>query len=92
MLGTYEGYERISNDWIVEQYSNRSGFFGWFCWRPARRWQFGGFTEFFEADNNQEDFYKRFGGFITFNLSHYQYIRAEYSRFYYPQIKMELIS
>lgn len=86
MLGTYEGFERISNDWIVEQYSNRSGFFGWFCWRPARRWQFGGFTEFFEADNNQEDFYKRFGGFITFNLSHYQYIRAEYSRFYYPQI------
>jgi hypothetical protein len=84
MLGSYEGFERSAGGWLLEEYYNRMGAFLWAAWRHSERWQWGVFGEAFESNDYLADAMKRFGGFLTFNITHYQYARLEYSRYDYP--------
>lgn len=84
MLGSYEGFERSAGTWLYEDYYNRRGFFSWVAWRPSERWQFGCFGEMFESNDYLDNIKKHFGGFVTLDITHYQYLRAELSRYNYP--------
>jgi hypothetical protein len=84
MLGSYEGFERLSGNYILEEYYNRLGVFSWLAWRQSERWQLGAFGEFFQSNDYLNDQKMRYGTFATLNITHYQYLRAEFSRYEYP--------
>lgn len=84
MLGSYEGFERTSGGWIFEDYYNRMGVFSWLAWRQSERYQVGAFGEIFQSNNYLKDQKIRAGGYLTLNITHYQYVRLEYSRYEYP--------
>lgn len=93
MLGSYEGFEHLHTDTdddihehshdVCEEYFNRIGVFNWLAWRQSQRWQIGGFAEIFQANDSDANVNKRFGGFMTLDITHYQYLRIEYSRWEY---------
>jgi len=86
MLGSYEGFERSSGNWILEEYYNRLGVFSWLAWRMSQRWQTGVFGEFFRSNDYLDEQKARYGAFITLDITHYQYLRFEYSRYDYPGV------
>jgi hypothetical protein len=86
MLATYEGFERKEGNMILEEYYNRMGAFSWLAWRQSAHWQFGAFEEFFQSSTMGGEMNNRFGAFLTYNISHYQYLRLEISRYNYPGI------
>jgi hypothetical protein len=86
MLGSYEGFEFLNDNIIFEEYFNRLGVYNWLAWRQSERWQFGGFAEIFQTNDRDADLKKRFGAFITLDITHYQYVRVEYSRWEYPGV------
>ena len=83
-LGSYEGFERSADGWVYEDYYGRRGAFFWASWRQSQRWRFGAFSEWFESNDYLDNLKKRFGGFVTLDITHYQYLRIELSRFEYP--------
>lgn len=84
MLGSYEGFEFLDGEVILEEYFSRLGVFNWLAWRQSQRWRFGGFAEIFQANDRDEDLRGRYGAFITLDITHYQYFRIEYDRYQYP--------
>jgi hypothetical protein len=84
MLGSCEGFERSSEGWLYEDYYHRRGAFFWTVWRQSEKWRFGAFGEIFESNDYLDNIKKRLGGFITFDITHYQYLRIELSRYIYP--------
>lgn len=84
MLGSYEGFERISDGWILEEYYRRLGLFSWISLRLSQRWQTGVFGETFRSNDYLDNSRRRYGAFITLDITHYQYLRLEYSRYDYP--------
>ena len=84
MLGSYEGFERSTGTMLFEDYYNRAGVFSWLAWRQSERWQFGAFGEWFSANDYLGRLKQRIGGFATLDITHYQYVRLEYSRYAYP--------
>lgn len=86
MLGSYEGFERSAGNLVYEDYYNRIGLFSWFAWRQSQLWQIGAFGEFFQSNDYFRNQKKRYGGFATLNITHYQYVRLEYSRYEYPGV------
>ncbi len=71
--------EVLADDqWIKRTYV-KDGFFTWARFRLNRTWDFGAYCEDFapaELDQRRT----RVGGFLTWNVSHYQKIRLEYVR------------
>ncbi len=84
------GVEYIANDEQFEireagQYFRRgmprSGFFAYGRYRANKTWSGGLFGESFEARRGEPHRRERFGAFLTCNVSHFQYVRLEYSRY-----------
>ncbi|MBN1758029.1 MAG: hypothetical protein JW863_06920 [Chitinispirillaceae bacterium] len=86
MLGSYEGFERSAGNRLYEDYYQRTGIFNWAAWRQTERWQFGIFGEWFAANDYTGGIKRRAGGFATIDITHYQYVRLEYSRYDYPGV------
>lgn len=80
-LMNYEKNELVNDDEIFESTSFKQGFFSHIHMRLNQRWHVGGYGELFETPNNSEYSKKRFGIFTTMEISHYQYIRLELSRY-----------
>ncbi|UCH82642.1 MAG: hypothetical protein JSW50_09130 [Candidatus Latescibacterota bacterium] len=76
-----EEFEVKRGEQIFQQTLTRDGAFGYARFRLNRRWQFGVFGEVFEPRNGPNVEQKRYGGFLTMNISHYQYITVEFSRY-----------
>ncbi|MFH2051126.1 MAG: hypothetical protein ABIK96_01540 [bacterium] len=69
--------EDHEGEWLRETLT-RDGFFTWARYRASRRWEFGSYLESFAARNGPDGDRTRIGGFLTFNVSHYQKLRLEY--------------
>jgi hypothetical protein len=76
-----EEYEVVRDDTIYRQTRVRDGFFGYARMRVNRRWQFGAFGELFDSSTAVKKKRRRYGGFLTLNISHYQYVTLEVSRY-----------
>ncbi len=72
--------EPVAENW-VKRTLVRDGFFTWLRYRLNRTWQVGTFLENFESRQNSVQVRQRVGGFLTFNISHYQFVRLEYSHY-----------
>jgi len=86
MLGSYEGFERLDDGLILEEYYNRLGVFSWIAVQMSERWNIGAFGEYFESNDYLDDIKQRYGGFATLNITHYQYVRVEFSHYEYPGV------
>ncbi len=62
--------------WVKRSYV-RDGAFTWARYRLNRTWDFGAYFEDFAISEGNER-RQRVGGFLTWNVSHYQRIRLEY--------------
>jgi hypothetical protein len=83
-LGNIEEFETVENDTIFRDERVRDGFFAYFHYQHNPTWHYGLFGEIFENNQFSNDFdKKRYGGFITFYLTHFQFLRLEYSRYEY---------
>lgn len=80
-LMNYEENELFIGGEIYETGSWRQGFFSHLHFRLSQRWHFGVYAELFEALNSDSFLRKRFGLFTTMEISHYQYLRLELSRY-----------
>jgi len=82
LLANREGYETVVSPTVTrEEYLTRGGAFGHVRYRHDETWHVGAFGEAFQARTG-DAFLKRRGGiFATCNITHYQYLRLEYSRY-----------
>ena len=62
---------------------NRQGAFVHLNFKHDENWSYGTFGEAFETLEVDNSTNYRYGAFITYNLSHFQYIRLEYDRYEY---------
>ncbi len=86
LVGSYAGFERVEDGTILEEYYNRLGAFTWVAMQMSQRWKIGAFGEVFQTNNYLNNTKKRYGSFVTLNLTHYQYLRIELSRYDYPGV------
>jgi len=80
-LRNREAFEEAEADNWLKRTLVRDGYFTWFRYRLNRTWQGGIFFEDFESREGRVQERTRAGGFVTFNISHYQFVRLEYSRY-----------
>ena len=67
---------QVEDNWVEHTY-NSDGAFAYARYRLNRTWEFGAYVEdFAPAESNERR--NRVGGFLTWNISHYQRIRLEY--------------
>ena len=76
-----DSVEIARGDLVVQQDLNRLGVFGHVRYRHSKRWQAGAFGESFEPRLGASDKRPRFGGFLTYYLSHFQSFTLEASRY-----------
>ena len=77
-----EGFETAVSPTVTrEEYLLRGGAFCHVRYRHDERWHFGAFGEAFQARSGDADLRRRAGVFGTLNLTHYQYLRLEASRY-----------
>jgi hypothetical protein len=81
LLVNDEQFETVGQDGIVQEDLKRAGLFGHVRYRHNRRWSFGAFGETFEPRKGADDGRDRLGGFLTWNISHFQYVTLEFSRY-----------
>jgi hypothetical protein len=84
LLNVEESDEALDSATTREFRASRGGAFAHARWRHDARWHFGGFAEAFQSWSGASgDRYlkRRAGAFVTFNLTHYQYLRLEASRY-----------
>jgi hypothetical protein len=75
-----EQFEVLDEENWVRREQSRDGTFTWFRYRLNRTWEFGATRETFAARQGADDDRTRTGGFLTYNISHYQRLRLEYVR------------
>jgi len=80
-LRNREAFEEVEAENWLKRTMVRDGYFTWFRYRLNRTWQGGIFFEDFESREGNVQERTRTGGFLTFNISHYQFVRLEYSRY-----------
>jgi hypothetical protein len=77
-----EGFEVfVGEDQWSKRVLTRRGMFNYLRWRVNRTLHLGGFAELLEPRRGPKEWRQRFGAFFTFNISHYQFVRAEFSRY-----------
>ncbi len=81
VLANREKLETREEDVFVQQDLARSGFFAYVRYRASRRWEYGFFGEKFAPRRGPDDPRRRFGGFLTLNISHFQSLNLEISRY-----------
>lgn len=83
LLGSRESFEktapsaRVVTGW-------RTGGTAHIDYQHTQQWHVGGFGSLFESNDLDRTSKIHAGGYVTFALTHYQYIRFEYSRYEYP--------
>jgi len=81
-LGNIEEFETVADDVIYKEERGREGLFAHIHYQHSPTWHYGLFGEFFENSQFSDDFEKeRYGAFVTYQLTHFQFIRLEYSRY-----------
>ncbi len=83
LIGSYSGMEFMSGGEVIEYYGNRAGLFYWLSAQLTTRWQTGLFSDIFQPLILNDIINSRTGAFVTCNISHYQYLRIEFSRYNY---------
>lgn len=78
-LGNYEGFEREEDGQVYADELNRFGFFSHIHMQINPSWHSGFFGEVYQVKEGDEYERKRYGYFLTYYLSHFQFIRLEYS-------------
>src|SRR5690606_35402360 len=82
-VANYEGTdEALDSVTVRETYPLRGGAFAWAQWRQDSHWRFGGFGETFQARTGPAEWRRRYGAFVTYDITHYQYLRLEASRYH----------
>ena len=82
LIANHEGFETVVSPTVTrEETLLRGGAFGHVRYRHNERWHFGAFGETFQARSGDADWRRRAGVFGTLNLTHYQYLRLEASRY-----------
>jgi hypothetical protein len=81
LLNVEESDEARDSVTIREFRESRGGAFAYARWRHDARWHFGAFGEAFQARGSESFVKKRAGAFVTLNITHYQYLRLEASRY-----------
>ena len=85
LMASRESFERlVPSAQVVDAF--RTGVLVHLDYRHTPRWSGGGFASVFQA--NTLDAHRRLhaGCHATFTITHYQYLRIEYSRFNYPDV------
>ncbi len=80
-LGNYEGFERLENGELFADTNHRFGFFSHLHMQINPTWHSGIFGELYQAKEGEKYERKRYGYFLSYYLSHFQFIRIEYSYF-----------
>lgn len=79
-----QGFERRGGTRVVEDRFARGGAFGHVRFRPSQRWQYGAFGEAFQpAEGDASEERRRYGAFLGFGPSHFQFVRIEASRYHF---------
>ena len=85
LLGTYRGVEIEENDQIFDQQIHRLGFFNFINIQVNSFYGLGGFANIFQANTPDIRWKQHYGLYQTLFISHFQYIRLEYSFYHYPE-------
>lgn len=83
LLGTKENYERLSPSALVVEGIRTGGILN-LDYQHTQRWHIGAFGSVFESNDIDKDTRIHAGAYVTFAITHYQYVRIEYSRYDYP--------
>lgn len=79
-----QGFERRGGNRVIEDRFTRGGAFAHVRWRHSARWQYGAFGEAFQpARDDASEERRRYGAFLAFGPSHFQYLRLEASRYHF---------
>ena len=88
MLGIHYGTDYVDQQGEpITADLNRIGFFVWWHFQVSPKWRVGLFSDIFEKNH---PFYTgvfngRYGGYLTWHVSHFQYLRMEYNFYHYPE-------
>ena len=83
LLGSRESYERLYPSLqLIEAF--RTGGTAHLDYQHTQQWHIGAFGSLFQSNDPEKDTRLHTGGYLTFALTHYQFIRLEYSRYAYP--------
>jgi hypothetical protein len=78
-LRNQEEFEQQAAENWVQREESSDGFFSWIHYRASRRWEIGSYYENFAASRDSDDRRQRAAAFLSYNISHYQRVRCEYS-------------
>ena len=84
LLAIYRGVEINENDQIFHQQINRLGLFNFINIHLNARYGLGFFANIFQANTHKIRWKQHYGLYHTLFISHFQYIRLEYSFYHYP--------
>jgi hypothetical protein len=84
LLRSSEQNERMSGGTLYEDTFDNGGVFGWVAYQHSSRWHYGCFAERFTANIFDGRYKTRTGMYTTCAITHYQYLRLEFSRYDYP--------
>jgi len=83
LLGSRESFERlVPFKQVVDAF--RIGGTAHVDYQHTQQWHVGAFGSLFESNNLKNDTRIHAGVYVTCQITHYQYIRCEFSRFEYP--------
>jgi len=85
ILGSREKFEKVFPENTVVT-AMRVGALAHVDYQYNAKWRIGAFGSLFESNDLQKQQRVHAGAYSTFNISHYQYIRLEYSRYDYPGV------
>jgi hypothetical protein len=85
VLGTRESFEQLTPSSQVIQ-GWRTGALAHIDYQHTQQWHIGAFGSLFQSNDLNKNRRIHAGGYVTLAITHYQYVRVEYSRFEYPDV------
>ncbi len=86
LLSSYEGFERKVVGGLYQDKYSRTGVHVYGNYKHSKQWQVGAFSSIFQSNDYAKQQKIHTGAFCTFAITHYQYLRLEYSRYEYPDL------
>ncbi len=84
LLSSYEGFERKVVGSLYQDKYSRTGVHMYCDYQHNKQWSIGAFSSLFQSNDFAKQQKIHAGVFGTFAITHYQYLRLEYSRYKYP--------
>lgn len=85
VLGSRESFEKLTpSSQVIEGW--RTGGTAHIDYQHTQQWHVGAFGSLFQSNDIDKEIRIHAGGYITFSITHYQYVRLEYSRYEYPDV------